>query len=99
MLVNAVVLISGGQTVRTPQLEPIENIQAALDYHKALKWDPRKSHLLLKNLDFFNDQEFVSSRLGHITLEKVSRMVYPFGFYLVAPLVISGLDTLLMMSK
>jgi len=55
--------------------------------------------LLLKNLDFFNDQEVVSSRLGHITLENVSRMVYPFGFYLVAPLVISGLDTLLMMSK
>jgi hypothetical protein len=26
-------------------------------------------------------------------------MVYPFGFYLVAPLVISGLDTLVMMSK
>jgi hypothetical protein len=77
----------------------MKDIENSLDYCKALKWDPRKSHLLLNQLNFINDSDLDSSRHEHITLEKVSKMVYPFGFLLVAPLVISGIETLLMMSK
>jgi hypothetical protein len=99
-LVNAVLLLSGGQAVRTPQLEPIEDLENALkNFSNALKWDPRKSHLLLSQLGFVNDGDVQSRRHCSITLERVGTMVYPFGFLLVAPLVISGIETMIMMSK
>jgi hypothetical protein len=99
-LVNAVLLLSGGQAVRTPQLEPIEDLENALkNFSNALKWDPRKSHLLLSQLGFVNDGDVQSRKHCIITLERVGTMVYPFGFLLVAPLVISGIETMIMMSK
>jgi hypothetical protein len=99
-LVNAVLLLSGGQAVRTPQLEPIEDLENSLkNFSNALKWDPRKSHLLLSQLGFVNDEDVQSPRHCTITLERVGTMVYHFGFLLVAPLVISGVETMIMMSK
>ena len=99
-MVNAVLLLSGGQAVRTPQLEPIEDLENSLkNFSNALKWDPRKSHLLLSQLGFVNDEDVQSPRHCTITLERVGTMVYHFGFLLVAPLVISGVETMIMMSK
>ena len=54
--------------------------------------------MLLNNLGFVNDPEDEPSS-HDITLDRVSRMVYPFGWMLVAPLVISGIETLAMMGK
>jgi hypothetical protein len=54
--------------------------------------------VLLNNLGFVNDPEDEPSS-HDITLDRVSRMVYPFGWMLVAPLVISGIETLAMMGK
>ena len=54
--------------------------------------------MLLNNLGFVNDLEDEPSS-HDITLDRVSRMVYPFGWMLVAPLVISGIETLAMMGK
>jgi hypothetical protein len=56
-------LLSGGQAVRTPQLDPIKDMENALNnFCNGLKWDPRKSHLLLSQLGFINDEEVESSR-------------------------------------
>ena len=86
--------------MRTPQLEPIEDLENSLkNFSNALKWDPRKSHLLLSQLGFVNDEDVQSPRHCTITLERVGTMVYPFGFLIVAPLVISGVETMIMMSK
>lgn len=79
--------------MRTPQLGLTQEIE------NALRWDPKKTQVLLNNLQFINDQELPSSKFGHITMDKVSKMVYPFGWQLVAPLVISGIETLAMMSQ
>ena len=65
-----------------------------------MRWDPAKSQVLLNSLSFINNyQELASSRFGHITLEKVGKMVHPYGWLLVDPLVISGIETLAMMSR
>jgi hypothetical protein len=58
--------------VRTPQLEPIEDLENSLkNFSNALKWDPRKSHLLLSQLGFVNDEDVQSPRHCTITLERV----------------------------
>jgi hypothetical protein len=65
-----------------------------------MRWDPAKSQVLLNSLSFINNyQELASSRFGHITLEKVGKMVHPYGWLLVAPMVISGIETLAMMGN
>ena len=92
MLVNAVVLISGGQALRTPQLMPEQRVE------NPLKWEAERLHLLLSNLSFINSYSALS-RFGYITLSKVSKMVHPYGWMLVAPLVISGIETCVMMAK
>ena len=49
--------------MRTPQLDPIKDMENALNnFCNGLKWDPRKSHLLLSQLGFINDEEVESSR-------------------------------------
>jgi hypothetical protein len=93
MLVNAVVLISGGQAVRTPRLNQNQ------DLANALKWDPKKTQVLLNSLRFINDDRLIQENIYQISLEKVSRSVFPFGWLMVAPLVVSGIETLAMMSK
>ena len=91
MLVNAVVLISAGQVVRTPQMD----LRQMINFSKY--WDPKKSHLLLDQFGFVNGGED-DPRHPYVTLEKVSRMVFPYGWLLVTPLVISGVETLALMS-
>ena len=63
MLVNAVVLISGGQAVRTPRLNQNQDLE------NALKWDPKKTQVLLNSLRFINNDRLIQENIYQISLE------------------------------
>lgn len=87
-VINAAVLISSGQLIRTPWLNFKKEIQIPLI------WEPAQVHVLLSNLNFLNNCQ------GHeINLKSICETLEPIGWKMVAPLVVSGVQTLTLMSK
>jgi hypothetical protein len=65
--------------VRTRLLDPIEDIENGLEnFSNALKWDPRKFHLLLNQLGFVNDEDVQSPRLSIIIIRESRNNGLPF---------------------
>ena len=87
-VINAAVLISSGQLIRTPWLNFKKEIQIPLI------WEPAQVHALLSNLNFLNNCQ------GHeFNLKSICETLEPIGWKMVAPLVVSGVQTLTLMSK